>query len=218
MSAIFITGTDTNVGKTYVACALATALRAAGRRVSVAKPVETGVTDQPEDAKRLRGAAGDEEPLDRICPLRFAAPLAPTAAARLERRSIDVDALVRWIAERRASADVLLIEGAGGLLVPLSGTFTYADLAVRCDLPVLIVAANRLGTVNHTALTARVASAAGLAVRGFVLTRPTPASDPSQLGNAYEIQALTGLRCRGDLEHAADFRGAAARLDLADLF
>lgn len=217
MSAIFVTGTDTDVGKTYVACALAHALRRAGRRVAVAKPVETGVADEPEDARRLKEAAGDDAPLGDICPLRFRAPLAPTAAARLERRSIDVDGLVAWLEERRRTADVLLVEGAGGLLVPLSGTVTYADLAARCGLPVLIVAANRLGTVNHTALTARVAAAAGLDVRGFVLSRPTAAIDRSQISNAYEIQALTGLRCRGELDHVADPVHAAHRIDLAGL-
>lgn len=217
MSAIFVTGTDTNVGKTYVACALALALRRAGRRVAVAKPVETGVADQPNDALRLKEAAGDESSLDDVCPLRFRAPLAPTAAARLERRSIDVDALTAWIETRRRGADVLIVEGAGGLLVPLSGTVTFADLAVRCGLPVLIVAANRLGTVNHTALTARVAMAAHLDVRGFVLSRPTAVVDQSQIGNAYEIQALTGLRCRGQLDHVADPIHAADRIDLDGL-
>jgi dethiobiotin synthetase len=217
VSALFVTGTDTGVGKTYVTCALAHALRRAGRRVAVAKPVETGVTDGPEDARRLKEAAGDEAPLEEICPLRFGAPLAPTAAARLERRSIDVERLLAWLDARRRAADVLLVEGAGGLMVPLSGTFTYLDLALRCALPVLIVAANRLGTVNHTALTARVATAAGLDVRGFVLSRPTAAVDPSQIGNAYEIQALTGLRCRGDLEHVADPVHAAARVEVAGL-
>lgn len=217
MSALFVTGTDTNVGKTWVACALAHALRRAGRRVSVAKPVETGVDGEPADAHRLREAAADPATLDEICPLRFRAPLAPTAAARRERRSIDVERLIAWLDARRAAADALLVEGAGGLLVPLAGAFTYADLAARCRLPVLIVAANRLGTVNHTALTARVARSAGLDVRGFVLTRPTPAIDASQDGNVYEIQALTGLRCRGDLEHAADPAHAAAHLDVDGL-
>jgi len=217
MSALFITGTDTNVGKTYVACALAHALRRAGRRVAVAKPVETGVTSQPEDARRLKEAAGDDSSLDDVCPLRFRAPLAPTAAARLERRSIDVDALVSWIEARKGAADVLLVEGAGGLLVPLCGTVTFADLAARCGLPVLIVAANRLGTVNHTALTARVATAARLDLRGFVLSRPTPVVDQSQIGNAYEIQALTGLRCRGQLDHVADPIHAVERIELDGL-
>ena len=174
MSALFITGTDTGVGKTFVACALATALRERGRRVAVMKPVETGVEGEPADALALRAAAADPAPLGDICPYRLRAPLAPAVAARLEGVTIEVARLVALVARRRQDADVLLVEGAGGLLVPLDGQTTYAELAVRAGLPLLIVGANRLGTVNHCALTARVAAAAGLVVRGFVLSQPAP--------------------------------------------
>ena len=217
MSALFVTGTDTGVGKTFVACAAAHALRTRGRRVSVMKPVETGVESAPEDALRLRAAAADEAPLDTICPYRFRAPLAPAVAARAEGRRIDVDALVDAVLARCETADVLLVEGAGGLLVPLAGTTTFADLAVRCALPVLIVAANRLGTVNHTALTARVAAGYGLAVCGFVLSQPAAAPDASAESNAGAIAALTGLRCLGSLPYAADPARVAAALDVAAL-
>jgi dethiobiotin synthetase len=203
MSALFITGTDTGVGKTYVGCALARALRARGRRVAVLKPVETGVSGEPEDAVRLREAAADAAPLDDICPYRLRAPLAPAVAARLEGVTIDVAHLAGLIARRAAAADVLLVEGAGGLLVPIAGRTTYLDLAARCGLPGLIVAANRLGTINHCALTARVAAGAGLTVRGFVLTQPKPETDASAATNAEMIGALTGLPCLGVLDHGA---------------
>lgn len=214
MSALFITGTDTGVGKTFVGCALAAALRARGRRVAVMKPVETGVAGEPEDARRLRAAAGDPAPLDTVCPHRLRAPLAPAVAARLEGVTIDVARLVALVADRAAAADVLLVEGAGGLLVPLAGRTTWADLAARCALPVLIVGADRLGTINHCALTARVAIAAGLAVRGFVLTQPTAVTDASTATNATEIAGLTGLRCLGVLRHGVSPAGAAAALDV----
>ena len=203
MSALFVTGTDTGVGKTFVACALATALRAQGRRVAVLKPVETGVEREPEDALRLRAAAGDPAPLDEICPYRFRAPLAPAIAARLEGATVDVDRIVALVARRARTADVLLVEGAGGLLVPLDGPATYLDLALRCALPVLLVGANRLGTINHCALTARVATSAGLTVRGFVLSQPAPETDLSAATNADAIAALTGLPCLGSLAHGA---------------
>ena len=218
MSALFITGTDTGVGKTFVGCALAHALRARGRRVAVMKPVETGVDDVPEDAVRLRAAASDAAPLDAICPLRFRAPLAPAVAARLEGRSIDVGALVDAIGRRVRDADVLLVEGAGGLLVPVEGRTTWADLAARTGLPLLIVAANRLGTVNHCALTARVAAAAGLAVRGFVLSQPAAETDVSAATNADTIAGLTGLRCLGVVGHRSAPVDAASALDLDALF
>jgi dethiobiotin synthetase len=213
VSALFITGTDTGVGKTFVGCALARAFRARGRRVAVLKPVETGVVGEPEDTLRLRAAAGDPAPLDDLCPYRLRAPLAPAVAAGLEGVRIDVGRLVATIARRAAAADVLLVEGAGGLLVPIEGRTTYLDVVARSRLPVLIVGANRLGTINHCALTARVAAAAGLVVRGFVLSQVEPRPDASAATNAELIAALTDMRCLGVLEHDAD--GAA--LDLAHL-
>jgi len=208
VSALFITGTDTGVGKTFVACALARAFRERGRRVAVMKPVETGVEGEPADALALRGAA-DPAPLDDICPYRLRAPLAPAVAARLEGVTIDVARLVALVARRRQEADVLLVEGAGGLVVPLDARTTYAELAARAGLPLLIVGANRLGVINHCALTARVAAAAGLAVRGFVLSQPAPTTDASAATNAEAIATLTGLRRVGVLPHCTE--PAAAR-------
>jgi dethiobiotin synthetase len=214
VSALLVTGTDTGVGKTFVGCALAHAWRARGRRVGVMKPVETGVELEPEDALRLRAAAADPAPLDDVCPYRFRAPLAPSIAAALEGRAVDVDHLTALVTRRTREVDVLLVEGAGGLLVPIAGRLTWLDLAVRARLPLLIVAANRLGTVNHTALTARVAAAAGLDVRGFVLSQPTPATDPSAATNADTIAALTGLACLGVVPHAARPEHVAGALTL----
>ncbi len=214
MSALFITGTDTGVGKTFVACALATAFRQRGRRVAVMKPVETGVEGEPADALALRAAAADPAPLGDICPYRLRAPLAPAVAARLEGVTIEVARLVALVARRRQDADVLLVEGAGGLLVPLDGQTTYAELAVRAGLPLLIVGANRLGTVNHCALTARVAAAAGLVVRGFVLSQPTAETDVSAATNAETIATLTGLGCLGVLRYGMERAAAARALDL----
>ena len=212
MSALFVTGTDTGVGKTFVSCALAAALRARGLRVGVMKPVETGVVREPEDAVALRAAAGDSAPLDDVCPYRLRAPLAPAVAARLEGVTLDVDRLVALAQRRTREADVLLVEGAGGLLVPVVGRVTWADLAARLALPVLIVAANRLGTVNHCALTARVAAEAGLRVRGFVLSQPAPGTDESAATNADTIASLTGLPILAELAHGPVAPAAAARL------
>ena len=212
MSGVLITGTDTNVGKTWVTCALARALREQRRRVGVFKPVETGVTTIPEDALALQRAAEDPTPLSEICPYQIHAPLAPAVAAVREGRTIEFDRLVDMIARRLPTVDVLLVEGAGGLLVPIVGRLTYLDLALRCDLPLLIVAANRLGTINHTALTARVAAAAGAQVLGFVLSHPAVHTDESAGSNASAIADLTGLTCRGVLAH-----GATGPLDLLPL-
>jgi dethiobiotin synthetase len=214
VSALFITGTDTAVGKTFVACALAHALRARGRRVAVMKPVETGVESEPEDALRLRAAAADPAPLDVICPYRLRAPLAPALAARVEGVTIDIERLTALVARRAAAADVLLVEGAGGLLVPLAGRTTWAELAARCALPLLIVGANRLGTINHCALTARAAMASGLAVRGVVLSQRDREADPSAATNAAAVHDLTGLPVLGVLAHAASPEAVAGALPL----
>jgi dethiobiotin synthetase len=214
---LFITGSDTGVGKTFVACALATLLRHRGRRVAVMKPIETGVEREPEDAVRLRQAADDPAPLDDVCPYRLRAPLAPAVAARQEGVTIDIDRLVRLAARRAAAADVLLVEGAGGLLVPIVGRITYLDLAARLDAPLLIVGANRLGTINHCALTARVASEAGLRVSGFVLSQPSPVTDASASSNAEMIATLTGLPCWGVLPHATSVESVVSALRVPPL-
>ena len=214
MAALFVTGTDTGVGKTFVACALAHAWRAAGRRVGVLKPVETGVEGEPEDVRRLADAAGDRAPLDEVCPYRLRAPLAPAVAAPLEGVVVDVDRIAALIERRAREVDVLVVEGAGGLLVPIAGATTYLDLAVRLRLPLLLVAANRLGTINHCALTARVAAGAGLVMYGFVLSQPAVETDASARSNAETIAALTGLRCLGVLPHLPGPEEAAGRLIL----
>jgi len=107
---------------------------------------------------------------------------------------------------------VLLVEGAGGLLVPLADHATFADLAAWCALPLLIVGANRLGTINHCALTARVAAGAGLAVRGFVLSQPSHETDRSGATNAETIAALTGLPVLAILPHCTAPEDVAALL------
>jgi dethiobiotin synthetase len=214
MGALFVTGTDTGVGKTFVGCALAHAWRAAGRTVGVVKPVETGVEREPEDARALAHAAGDRSPLDDVCPYRFRAPLAPSVAAALEGRTVDVDRIAALIERRARSVDVLLVEGAGGLLVPIAGTTTWLDLVVRLRLPMVLVAANRLGTVNHSALTARVAATAGVTTVGFVLSQPTPTTDTSATSNAETIARLTALPCLGVLPHLGRPDEAARLLTL----
>jgi len=128
--------------------------------------------------------------------------------------TIDRERIAALIARRVRTVDVLLVEGAGGLLVPIVGTYTFCDLAVRLELPLVVVAANRLGTVNHTALTIRVAEAAGLAVRGFVLSQPAPVTDLSAETNATTIAALTGHRCLGIVPHLTRFEDAVSLIEL----
>jgi len=202
---LFITGTDTGVGKTEVACALLRAARARGVDAVGMKPAQSGADPGVRsDAERLRDASDRVEPLEAVCPYQFAAPLAPAVAARLEGRTVSLESIVagaRVLANRH---EAVLVEGAGGLLVPLSEGGTYADLAVALGLPVLVVARAGLGTVNHTALTCEALARRGLAVAGVVLNRTAPVDDPSVPHNAAEVERLTGTRVIATLPHEPD--------------
>jgi dethiobiotin synthase len=162
----FVTGTDTGVGKTVVAAALARAEREAGRGVAYCKPVQTGLAPgEPGDADFVAAAAG--VPVTEG--LRLEAALAPAVAAERAGIKIDVDGLVGWCRHQGDSVDLLLVEGAGGLLVPLWGDVTMADLAARLDADVVIATRPGLGTLNHTALTLEAARARGLPIAGLVV-------------------------------------------------
>ena len=173
---LFVTGTDTEVGKTAVAAALAHAFRRRGLSVGVMKPVATGCARRggrlvSEDAERLRRAAGASDPHDLICPYRFEDPVAPLAALRSGGPPISLDRIEKSFCALAARHDLMLVEGIGGLLVPLDGRHTVADLARRLGLPVLVVARAGLGTINHTLLTIEAARSGGLDLLGVVFNR-----------------------------------------------
>jgi dethiobiotin synthetase len=207
MRGLFVTGTDTGVGKTEVAVAIVAGWRARGLDVGAMKPAQSGVEDGlPSDADRLRAAAGGTDPAGLVCPYSLRAPLAPAVAARLERMEISFDHLLSCAAELGRRHAALVVEGAGGLLVPLTDRETYADLAVALAMQVLVVARAGLGTVNHAALTCEALRARGLAVVGVVLNRAQAGADPSEPHNAAEIERLTGVRVLASLPHEPDAR------------
>lgn len=186
---VFIGGTDTGVGKTRVGVALVRALRARGLRVGAMKPVETGVGDEgPADARALREAAGGSDPLDDVCPQRFAMPAAPSVAARAEGRSLDLTAIDAAHARLRERHDFLVVEGAGGLLVPLDTEHCMADLARRFGLPLLLVARAALGTINHTRLTLEAARARGLEIAGLVVCHADGVLSAADAANLAELR------------------------------
>ena len=205
---LFITGTDTGIGKTFVAALLARELRRQNLKVGAYKPVATGaVLDHEgrarwEDVETLVAALDDRYEADRICPQRFEAPLAPPLAARAEGRTVDRELLRRgaeWWMDR---VDLLLIEGVGGLLCPLTETGTVAELAADLRAPLLIVARQALGTINHTLLTIEAARSRGLTITGVVLNEPAPAAgDPSVASNAAEIESRGGVGVLATLAH-----------------
>ena len=164
-SGFFITGTDTGVGKTAVAAGLVRAFRARGMDVGVMKPVSTGKSN---DARALREAAAVRDAMEEINPVSLRAPVSPNVAARLEAKTVDVDAVLEAYARLRSKHSCMIVEGVGGLLVPIREDFLVVDLAARTGLPLIVVARTALGTINHTLLTLEAAAARDLKVCGVV--------------------------------------------------
>ena len=218
---IFITGTDTGVGKTLVACGLAALLRESGYKVGVMKPAETGCEERdgkpfPQDAYLLKEVSGCSEPVEKICPYRLRDPLTPSMAAEREGVKIDISLLEKIYGEISSNHDITLVEGAGGLLAPILPHYTYADLAKLLKLPLLVVAANRLGVINHLLLTLEHASCRSLSVLGYVFNRldaqPSLAADT----NREALLSLTAVPYLGEIPYIEDLE--AKRPSLADLF
>ncbi len=196
MRGLFITGTDTGVGKTHIACEIVRDLRAAGHRVGAFKPACSGASIKADgrphwdDVERLRNALCRDVSDDQLCPQRFLAPLAPPVAARQAGRTVDLDAIQRGLDACRSECDIVIVEGAGGLLCPLTDEWTMADLAAQFEFPLLIVARLGLGTINHTLLTVEVARQRGLPLAGIIFNEPLPTmTDVSSATNAAEVAA-----------------------------
>jgi dethiobiotin synthetase len=189
----FITGTDTGVGKTVVTALLASMFGKRGLRVGVMKPVETGCPREgdhlvPQDSLFLRQVSGCTAPQELVTPYTFAQPLAPAIAAELAGITIEMEHIRRCYEQLLALHDVVLVEGAGGLLVPLTAQLSMHDIAIELQLPILIVACNRLGTINHTSLTVTVARELSQ-VLGIVLNH-IQAPDDGDLAEQTNADAL----------------------------
>lgn len=192
---IFVTGTDTGVGKTTVLCALVRQLRCRGISAAAVKPVESGCLRNPDgslhpaDAVRLADASGT--PLEETILYRLETGVAPQVAAGLENLSIDWTALVRWIREREGSP--LFVEGAGGPLVPIFGGKTFADLAEDVGAECVVVVGSKLGCLNHAALTFELLRARGIPLLGYVLNdlhRAPDSTDPALSTNRGALASI----------------------------
>ena len=199
---LIITGTDTGVGKTFIAAQIIRALRDRGVRVGAYKPVVSGSAPGPagpvwDDLASLQAALGGDVPIERISPQRFLAPLAPPVAARLEGRAVDSALLRRGIEWWNGRVDLIVVEGAGGLLSPLTETESIVDLARDLEFPLVVVARISLGTINHTLLTLEAAASRQLSVAGIVLNEPHPPdpADHSMETNAEELKS----RCQAPI-------------------
>ena len=200
----FITGTDTGVGKTFVTAGIAAVLKERGVNVGVMKPVETGCAEkdrelEPQDALYLKNAAGVSDELDLINPYRFKACLAPSIASKLEGKNIDLNRIKECYDTLASKHSLMLVEGAGGLLTPINEAYTVADLIKLLNLPIIIIAASRLGTINHTLLTVRYAQSNGIEVKGIILNYPTLSTDEALSTNQAEIKRFANVPVLGEL-------------------
>jgi dethiobiotin synthetase len=182
VSAIFVTGTGTDVGKTFLSAALIRHWRAAGHAVAAFKPVASGfdpATAQASDPGVLLGALGHPiSDIEAISPWRFAAPLSPDMAAAREGRVLDFDAIVEFSRRTATSADRVLIEGVGGIMVPLDERHTVLDWMSALRLPVLLVAGSYLGTISHTLTALRVLAQRNLAVAAVAVSESAAPGAP----------------------------------------
>ena len=208
MKALFVTGTDTGCGKTRLGVTLAGAARRQGLRVRVLKPIETGCVEsagerRAADAESLARAARDDRRIDAICPYRLLLPASPLVAARAEGLHIDLVAIEKAFEQARDEADLVIVEGAGGLRVPISPTLDMAGLAQHLGLPLLVVARAALGTYNHTQLTLEAATARGLPILGVVVSHTTPDLSAADRSNLDGLLADLPVPLLGELAYGA---------------
>ena len=226
---IFITGTGTEIGKTVIAGGLAASFEQAGIHVGVMKPISTGDT---ADAQFLKYAAQVDDSLTLINPIQLRHPLAPSVSAKLEGRQIDLSIIKIAFTELKKKYDFLIVEGVGGIAVPLKDDFLVAHLISQLKLPVLIVAHAGLGTINHTVLTVVFAKQFNLRVVGIVLNMLNPETvSLAEQTNPAEIERLTQVPVIGvvpyekrldtskpDIKFLTDFINQHVELDKLDMF
>lgn len=200
---VFVTGTDTEIGKTVIAAALAAVLRERDHRVGVMKPVVSGCRRFDgvllgDDTACLMATAGVTDDIGLVSPFRYAPPVAPTVAAAEAGEPISLDRIMAAYKSLCDTSDVMVVEGVGGILVPITDRATVADLAKSVGLPLVVVARASLGTINHTLLTVRAAATAGLDVAAVILNRFNPDPDdlvinnnPSEIAKWVDAPVLT---------------------------
>jgi dethiobiotin synthetase len=214
---LFVTGTDTGVGKSVVAASVCAALAARGKRVAAFKPVLTGLDDEPDefghDHELLALAASAGQTPEEVAPYRFGPPLSPHYAAELAGERIEPAQLL----QAARAHELLVCEGVGGLMVPITTGYLVRDLAVDLALPVVVAARTGLGTINHTLLTVEAARTAGLRVAGVVMTPWPDEPAPTEQSNRETVERLAGVPVSGLPPTAPDrLAEAGAVLPIAD--
>ena len=221
---IFITGTDTEVGKTLIAAGLVIALQDQGIDVGVMKPLESGAlcfesAPIPRDAFYLKEIAGVNDGLDLINPYCFQPPLAPGVAAEQEGVEVDLQRIKGAYEELKGRHQFMVVEGAGGLLVPIAKDTLLPELIKLLDLPLLVVARSSLGTINHTLLTLSCCQQEGLEVIGTIINKSNPDADPAEENNPQYITQFGKAPLWGSFPYLRDYAGVKGNRDfLAQLF
>lgn len=197
----FVTGTDTNVGKTYFTALLIRALRAAGRDAVGMKPIACGPN---EDTGILLLASGEEVSLSDLNPEHFDTPVSPLTASELENRPVDLERILTAYRRLVAAHEDVIVEGAGGWLVPILVDYTMGDLAKAMDAPVILVVANKLGALNHTLLTLESIERFGLTCAGIVLNQPAESEDIAAQTNRSILERIIKVPILYDLQTGQD--------------
>ncbi len=207
--AILVTGTDTGVGKTYVACLLGKRLRAEGLGVRPLKPVESGCVPDPDgrpypaDAAALRDAFAPDLALSQVCLYALPGALSPHLAAAAAGIRVDTGRIRAAVSAAAGTSDVVLVEGAGGAAVEMREGYSFARLARDLSLPAVVVAGNRLGVLNHLRLTLRYLESEGIRVPGVILSDPSPDPFPAREPNEAEARCICGERWLGRVPFGA---------------
>lgn len=209
----FITGTDTGVGKTIVTAGIASALLRQGRDVGVIKPIGSGGIPCP-DAEFLAQAVSYRQTPQEIVPFSFKEPLAPYAIERRGYGVVDVAQALRHIYECEKRYDYLLIEGIGGVLVPLKLYYTVLDMVCELGYDVLVVARAGLGTINHTLLTLNVLKMKAVSVKGFIMCDMNDAADDVSIpDNSAIIEELSGISCIAHIPYCSEKQSIITQLE-----
>ncbi|MFI5322453.1 MAG: dethiobiotin synthase [Thermodesulfobacteriota bacterium] len=195
---IFITGTDTGVGKTVIMAALAWTMSSAGKRAAVMKPIQTGARGSGlMDIEFVEKVLGANYDLDEVCPYRFPEPLSPLTASMISGNEIDIEKIKNAYLRLELANELVIVEGAGGLLVPIREDYLMSDLALELGLSLLIVTRPGLGALNHTALTVESAKSRGLDILGVVINRFPSNPGRAERTNPAQIVRMTGVPLAG---------------------
>ena len=195
VNGIFVTGTDTEIGKTFIAGGIAALLSQSGKNVGVMKPISTGSI---EDAAYLKYAAKVDDPIELINPITLRYPVAPSVSANIEGKQIDLSVVTEAYATLKQKYDYMIVEGVGGIAVPIKDDILVVNLIKHFALPILIVADAGLGTINHTILTVEFARQHDIPITGIILNQFQPEKvSIVEMTNPMEIERVTQTRVIG---------------------